>query len=100
MGRSMTRIKLQHVKVYRDRHGRTRHYFRRRSQPEVPLPGLPGSEEFMRAYQGALQVPAKAPSPNAAGTLARLVEDYYRSVEFANLKPSSQSLYRTALDPI
>jgi len=96
----MTRIKLQHVKVYRDRHGRTRHYFRRRSQPEVPLPGLPGSEEFMRAYQGALQVPAKAPSPNAAGTLARLVEDYYRSVEFANLKPSSQSLYRTALDPI
>ena len=32
--------------------------------------------------------------------MAKLVEDYYRSIEFVNLKPSSRSLYRTVLDPI
>jgi integrase len=97
----MTLIKLPYVKVYRDRHGRVRRYFRRRGQRDVPLPGVPGSEEFANAYQGALDAPpAKQPSPYAAGTFARLVEDYYGSVDFVNLKPSSRALYRTVLDPI
>jgi enterobacteria phage integrase len=88
------------VKVYRDRHGKTHRYFHRKGQPDVRLPGLPGSSEFMSAYQAALDAPSERPSPHAAGTLAKLVEDYYRSVEFTNLAPSSRALYRGALDPI
>jgi len=101
MGRPLTLIKLAYVKVYRDRHGRVRRYFHRKGQPDVPLPGQPATEEFTRAYQAALDAPpAKRPSPHASGTFARLVEDYYGSVDFANLKPSSRALYRSVLDPI
>jgi enterobacteria phage integrase len=96
----MTLIKLPYVKVYRDRHGRVRRYFHRKGQPDVALPGLPGSEEFAAAYQAALAAPPKARSRHAAGTLARLVEEYYQSVEFTNLKPSSRALYQGVLDPV
>jgi hypothetical protein len=47
----MTRIKLRHVNEYRDRHGKVRRYFRRKGGRSIPLPGLPGSIEFMAAYQ-------------------------------------------------
>jgi enterobacteria phage integrase len=93
-------LRLPYVRTYRDRHGRLRRYLRRRGHPDVPLPGDVGSEEFMRAYQSALETPRNRPSPHAAGTLARLIEDYYGSVEFANLKPSSRALYRLVLDPL
>ena len=52
----MTRIRLKYVNEYRDRHGRVRRYFRRRRGRSIPLPGLPGSIEFMAAYQAALAV--------------------------------------------
>jgi integrase len=77
-----------------------RHYFHRRGQPDIALPGVPGSDEFMAAYQAAMRTPAAIPSPHAAGTFARLVEDYYRSAEFSNLAKSSKRLYRLCLDPI
>jgi integrase len=96
----MTLVKLPYVKVYRDRHGKVRHYFRRRRQPDVPLPGAVGSEQFMQAYQAALNAQSIRPSRHAIGTLAKLVEDYYRSVEFTNLKPASKKAYRLCLDPI
>ena len=96
----MALLRLPYVRTYRDRHGRLRRYFRRRGQPDTPLPGEIGSEEFMRAYQAALGAAPKRLSPHAAGTLSKLVEEYYQSVEFANLKPSSRSLYRLILDPI
>ena len=50
----MTKIRLQFVQAFVDRHGRVRHYFRRRGFKRVSLPGLPGSEGFMAAYQAAL----------------------------------------------
>jgi integrase len=93
-------LRLPYVRTYRDRHGRVRRYLRRRGRPDIPLPGDVGGEEFMRAYQAALGEPAKRPSPYAADTLAKLVEEYYASVEFANLKPSSRPTYRLILDSI
>jgi hypothetical protein len=50
----MTRLRLEFVHEYRDRHGKLRRYFRRKGAKRIPLPGLPGSEEFMTAYQAAL----------------------------------------------
>ena len=53
----MARIRLQYVNGFanRDRNNaRVRYYFRRPGKKAIPLPGLPGSDEFMRAYQAAL----------------------------------------------
>ena len=99
----MTRIKLRYISEYRDRHGKIRRYFRRPGSRLVPLPGLPGSIEFMAAYQAALAI--KAPPPPSprhviAGSLAAVVAGYLRSAEFSNLSPTSQLSYRLALKPI
>jgi integrase len=99
----MTRIKLKYINEYRDRHGRIRRYFRRARGRSIPLPGLPGSIEFMAAYQAALAVaspPPPSPRHVIAGSLAAVVAGYLRSADFANLSPSSQRSYRTALKPI
>src|SRR6201999_954443 len=50
----MTRLKLPYIHEFRDRHDRIRRYFRSRVGKRIPLPELPGSEEFMAAYQAAL----------------------------------------------
>jgi integrase len=50
----MTRIRLQFVHEFLDRHGKVRRYLRRPGCKAVPLPGLPGSAEFMATYQAAL----------------------------------------------
>jgi integrase len=57
----MSRIKLRYVQGFVDRKvGRVYFYFRRPGFPHVRLPGLPGSDEFMAAYQQAL---AATPAP-------------------------------------
>jgi integrase len=99
----MTRIKLRYVNEYRDRHGKIRLYFRRPGGHAVPLPGLPGSIEFMAAYQAALAIvspPPPSPKHVIAGSLAAVTAGYFRSADFANLSPSSQRSYRVALKPI
>jgi integrase len=97
----VTRIKLLYVEEFIDRYGNVRRYFRRRGH-RVPLPGLPGSREFMEVYQTAL---AGTPPPRSSkhvvsGSLADLVAGYFRSVSFVNLSPSSQRVYRVVLKPI
>jgi hypothetical protein len=99
----MTRIKLPYISEYRDRHGKLRRYFRRRGGRSIALPGLPGSIEFMAAYQAALAVvspPPPSPKHVIAGSLAAIASAYLRSADFANLSPSSQRSYRVALKPI
>jgi hypothetical protein len=99
----MTRIKLRYVNEFIDRHGHVRRYFRRPGGCAMPLPGLPGSIEFMAAYQAALA--AVSPPPPSSkhiirGSLAEIVAGYFRSASFVNLSPSSQTLYRKALNPV
>ena len=46
---------FRYVQSFVDRKtGAVFHYFRRRGYPRVRLPGVPGSREFMEAYQRAL----------------------------------------------
>ena len=94
----MSKIALPYIHEYRDRHGKLRRYVRRPGRCRVPLFGAPGSPEFMAAYQAAMsgQMPARQ-SRNGPGTFGALVTDYYRSPEFANLKPNSQRVYRLVL---
>jgi integrase len=99
----MTRLKLRYVNEYRDRHGRIRRYFRRPGQRAIPLPGLPGSIEFMAAYQATLAVkspPPPSPKHVIAGSFGEVAAGYFRSADFANLETSSQRSYRAALKPV
>lgn len=49
----MTSKRFPYVHTFADRHGRTRHYFRR-GDIRVPLPETIGSREFHTAYKAAL----------------------------------------------
>jgi len=97
----MTRIKLKYVHEFIDRHGHARFYFRRASK-RVPLPGLPGSAEFMDAYATALE--QRAPdrteigaSRIVAGTVGAAVVGYLASGAFQMLAPSTQKRCRITL---
>jgi integrase len=96
--RNMAVIRIPYVKVYTDRHGRVRRYFRKPGRKAVALPGVRGSAEFMAAYQTALGEAVPMPARQGPGSVSALIVDYLRSPAFLNLKPSSQRVYRIALD--
>ena len=86
-----------------DRHGRPRHYFRRSGFKQVPLPGLPGSAEFMAAYQAALALGERQRHEIGAGrskpgTVAAAVSGYYGSLDFANLAEGTRRERRRILE--
>ena len=91
----MTKLPLRYVNEYRDVRGKVRRYFRRRGQKKVPLPGLPGSEEFMRAYQGALirlSEPAAAFSePGPCGNCPSVRCSYQASDSFRQRRSCSKA---------
>jgi integrase len=97
----MTHLRLKYVQAWVDREGRAHHYFRRPGFPRTRLPGLPGSPEFMSAYQAALAVPtapigAKRTKP---GSLDAALVLYYKSREFADeLKPGTQAMRRAIFE--
>jgi integrase len=97
----VSKIELPYVQAYRDCRGKMRHYLRRPGKPRVPLPGIPGSAQFMAAYESAIA--ANAPLPvvkrqHKEGTIGHLVDRFYRSGAFSKLAPSSQRTYRLVLD--
>jgi integrase len=95
----MAVVRIPYVKVYTDRSGRVRRYFRKPGRKAMPLPGVPGSAEFMAAYQAALGEPAPRPGARQGqGTVGALIYDYLKSATFSNLKPASQRVYRIVLD--
>jgi enterobacteria phage integrase len=99
----MARIKLRYVNAFVDRHGKVRYYFRRPGSRSVKLKGLPGSIEFMSAYQAALATvapPPASPKHVIRGSLAEITAGYFRSAAFANLSASSQKVYRLVLNPV
>jgi integrase len=82
----MARVRLKYVNGYMNddrKNKRVRYYFRKRGMAAIPLPGLPGSEEFMAAYGAALATTSNAPSIGASrtapGTVNALVVNYYQS---------------------
>jgi hypothetical protein len=88
----MGKIKLEYVNGYsnRDRKSqRVRYYFRRRGMQAIPLPGIPGSEEFMAAYSMALAMSPDSAEIGASrtsqGTINALAIDHYRSQEWKDL---------------
>jgi integrase len=97
----MAVLKLKYVNEYLDRTGKLRRYFRRGGKALGPLPGEVGSDEFMAAYQGYMAWVAPVVSPRSIeGSLGRLINEYYGSRPFLNLKPSSRQIYRYVLEPL
>jgi integrase len=94
----MAFIRIPYVKEYVDQTGAVRRYFRKRGCKSVALPGVPGSSEFMAAYQAAIGTPTERPARQGAGTVGALIVDYLSGPAFVNLKPSSQAVYRIVLD--
>jgi hypothetical protein len=95
----VTSIRLKFVKAYVDRHGRPRHYVRKPGHKLVPLPGLPGSPEFMAAYARALEAAPKATSEigasrTRAGSVNAMIVGYLGSGQFHGLAPATQQQYR------
>lgn len=99
----MARLRLKYVHTFRDRHGKTRHYFRRKGFKDIALSGIPGSDEFMLAYQAALTgVTAPKIEIGAAksppGTISATIGAFYASAAFQGLAPSTQVTYRNVLE--
>lgn len=96
-------VKLPYVHSPRDRHGKQRHYFRKAGVKRVPLPGLPGSTEFNRAYEAALAGETTprieiGTSRSKPGSVAAAVATYYQSISFGSLGPSTKQVRRRILD--
>jgi integrase len=97
----MTRMRLAYVQAWVDRDGRPHHYFRRPGFPRTKLPGLPGSAEFMRAYQTALASPAAPIGARRTkpGSLDDALVRYYKSTDFTeDLKPATQAMRRAIFE--
>jgi integrase len=94
------RIKLPYLQAYRS-DGKLYYYVRRKGRPRVRLTATFGTDSFMAEYQAALDSEPQAQQPrHGAGTLGAVINTFYGSAVFANLKPNSQRLYRTVLDSI
>ena len=102
----MARIKLKYVNAYanKDRADkRLRFYFRKRGHKAIPLPGAPGSEEFMAAYAMALaalpdaqvEIGEKKTTP---GTIDALVVSYYRSTDWTSLAEDTKDARRRIIE--
>jgi integrase len=77
------------------------HYFRRPGFPRKRLPGLPGSREFMAAYQDALDQPQTqiGAKRTKAGTVSAAIVGYYDSTMFFGaLAPGTQAMRRAILE--
>jgi integrase len=98
----MTRIHLRYVDRFVDRHGHARHYFRRPGGKRIPLPGLPGSKEFMTIYKavlaGEIAPAAKPKTRGEPGTFNRLAAQYFTSPEFLRLRRRTQHVYRLVIE--
>ena len=93
-------IHLKYIHAFRDRAGRMRYYFRRLGK-RTPLPGLPGSDEFMRVYSTLLSAPSKAVPQRpvvAPKTFAALAIRYYSPPQYLALSATSRNNYRRVID--
>ena len=85
------------VSRVKDRHGKVRWRYRRRSF-SCYLPGPYASAEFRAAYEAAIEQ-ARTPQSRARhDTLAWLVEQYLESPKFKNLADSSRAAQRRNFD--
>ena len=100
----MIRLKFIHQWVDKRNGGaKPRYYFRRPGFARIALPGLPGSTEFMSAYQAALTGqalprPMIGASRTKAGSLGAVIVSYMSAPSFLSLKDGTRQTYRLILE--
>lgn len=103
----MAQIRLRYVNSFANpdrKNGTVRHYFRKRGMKDIPLPGLPGSEEFMAAYTMALAGLPEADKPEIGakrtepGTVNALAVNYYRSEAWLALEEETRKTRRRVIE--
>jgi integrase len=96
------RTRLTGIKKYVDNRGKLRCYLRRQGQRDIPLPGKPGSPEFMAAYhQAVAQTPPRQTiGRSRPGSLTAAVAGYYEHPSFAGLALSTRGMRRRILEKI
>jgi integrase len=93
--------RLRYVQSFQNKKtGGVFHYFRRTGCPRVKLPGLPGSAEFMAAYQAALAAPPHeiGATRTLPGSLDAALANYYQSHAFRALKGGTPAMHRAILE--
>jgi integrase len=100
----MPRKRPPFVEVWRDRHGKTRVYFRKERGPRIPLPNTIGSDDFNRAYEAAVAgqlVPYRQrPERAAAGTIGALVVSYKKSAAYIGLRDTTKQGYVSRIETL
>jgi len=95
-------LRLKYVHAFVDHDGRPRHYFRRKGFKLTPLPGVPGSAEFMAGYQATLDaatpVEIGATKRSRPGSLSAAIAAYYSSLEFRALTGGTPAKRRAILE--
>lgn len=83
-----------------DCRGKARIRLRRTGWKSVYVTAKPGTPEFTEQYHAWLESgkPAIAEDRPAPGSFDALISRFYRSSDFANIKPSTQYTYRGELD--
>jgi integrase len=77
------------------------HYFRRRGSPRMRLPGIPGSIEFMEAYQQALgstPIAIGQAKRSGPGSMSAAIVEYYVSQSFRSLTGETPRKRRNILE--
>jgi integrase len=98
-------FKLDFVDVQRDRQGRIRYYYFRRAGRRWPLPGEPGTPEFMAAYWRfhAETEPVRSPTRHGPipGSFGALVQAFFAERKFqVERRPNTQKMYRQIIEPL
>lgn len=84
------------VTKFTDKTGRTRYRFRKKGLPQYLFRHEPGTPEFMAEYSAARK--AQPASKYAPGSFHALIDSYYRSKRFRDMRPISQRMRQNALE--
>jgi integrase len=97
----MTRVRMKYLKVYKDKSGRQRVYFRKPGAPVVALPADMESKAFRVAYDAAMD---SAPRDNIGasrtkeGSFSAVIAAYYKTKAYKGLSDSARRSYRGILE--
>lgn len=98
---SMPRPRKPYTQKETTRHGKVVWYFRRGKEKRIRLPGVFGSKEFNAAYDAALAGGSvEAPPKVSQSTMRWLVDRYYESGRFGQMRPNTQRNHRLMLESV
>jgi hypothetical protein len=100
----MAKLRLRYVNVVH-KGDRTYYYFRRAGSKRMSLPGLPGSTQFMEAYQTAFSNASETmidigASRTTPGTINAIIVAFYKHYRFNKNKPITQQTDRNILEAL